>query len=537
MLKILLVDDEDITRKGMMKIINRAQAGFEVVGEARNGLEALYSIENNPPHVVITDIQMPLMDGRELVTKLENKYPQIRKIVLSGYNDFNYVRSTMKCGAADYLLKPVDSEELINLLKKIEDDIQQEKEKRQNEIDLKIKLRESLPLLKDEFICEILTGKKFSKKEFEDRLNYFDICLEKGKYSVLIISVDNYRSIVDKLGIEDAKLKAFIIRNIAEEIISSKTSYISYEKEGNFIAAVSVPDDDVSKLKSIVEELYRALLRYTGFRFTISMGEAAEDVSLLKESYIDAKNKLRFRFYKDKSSCIDTSYADEYIQYIDNEKSNMHSENLISSLKNCIELTNINEVSKIINNFYAVLIDFKLEPGEAVKLFTEVCIKVQMNVPECDKSLVELYGNEYSFVKALGAFDTLDAMKSYAIDIFESMVKNIEKIRRTKDVKTVEIVKAYIQKHYNEDISLNKIVEVTYLSPSYVCDLFKKQTGENIINYLTRVRIEKAKLLLKDIKVKTYEVGQQVGYEDPTYFSKVFKKAVGVSPSEYRNMV
>lgn len=536
MLKILIVDDEDLTRKGMIKIINRAQCEFEVVGEARNGLEALYFIEKNPPQVVITDIQMPLMDGRELVNKLETKYPLIRKIVLSGFNDFNYVRTTMKSGAVDYLLKPVDNEELVNLLKKIEDDIHQENERKQCERDLTIKLRESLPLLKDEFICELLTGKKLLKNEVIDRLEYFNIHFE-GMYSVLIISVDNYRFIAQNLGQDEAKLKAFIVRNIAEEIISNNTSFFSYEKDGNFIAAVSIPNNDISKLNNIVDELYNMLLRFSGFRFTISIGDTVDDVMFLKKSYCDAKNKLKYRFYDVKSSCIYQKHANEYMQYGVNDKSDSYRENFITNLKNCIEIIDLKAVSETINEYYGLLNYLKLEPGEAIKLFTEACIKVQMNTAECEKSLIDLYGHEYSFGKELGVFDTLDAMKTYTIDIFESIVKNVEKVRKTKDKKMVEVVKTYIQKHYNEDVSLNKIVEITYLSPSYVCDLFKNQTGENIINYLTKVRIEKAKILLKDIKVKTYEVGLQVGYEDPTYFSKVFKKAVGVTPSQYRNMI
>jgi two-component system response regulator YesN len=137
----------------------------------------------------------------------------------------------------------------------------------------------------------------------------------------------------------------------------------------------------------------------------------------------------------------------------------------------------------------------------------------------------------------LGLFDTLDEIKKYTIDYYDKVIRMIGEIRKRKDKKLVEVVKDYVLKHYNEDITLNRIAEIVYMNPSYICDLFKNQTGEHFVVFLTRVRIDKAKALLKNVKIKTYEVGQMVGYEDPTYFSKVFKKVVGVSPSEYRSLV
>ncbi len=532
MLKILIVDDEDLTRKGMIKIISKT-GDFTVAGEAANGLEALAFIENNPVDVVITDMQMPLMDGSELVNKLEINYPFIRKVVLSGYNDFNYVRATMRSGAADYLLKPVDNQELINLLKKIETDISYENEKKQSEINIKIKLRESFPLLKDEFVYDFLSGKQFSKNEIEDKFEYFNIQILQGNYCVLIISIDNYRYIIKKSGQEEAKLHPFIIRNITEEILSGKTSFLSCVKDGDFIAAVSVPGGDLTGFYTLIDDLFSKLSQYSGCRFTISMGVLSE---ALKDSYLDAEAKLKYRFYSTKSACIHIKSAN-YSQNNINDKLESCKEKFITSLKNCIETINYSLVNQIINDYCRSLSESEVDPVAAVKFFTEACLKVHMDSHECDCALINIYGREYSFVKSLEVFDTMDMMKAYVSDVFENIIKNVEKTRGIKNKKIVEVVKAYLQKNYYEDISLNMISQITYLSPSYVCDLFKNESGESIINYLTRIRIEKAKILLKDIKVKTYEVGQQVGYEDPTYFSKVFKKAVGVSPSEYRNMI
>jgi two-component system, response regulator YesN len=170
-------------------------------------------------------------------------------------------------------------------------------------------------------------------------------------------------------------------------------------------------------------------------------------------------------------------------------------------------------------------------------LLTDTYLKLQIEYSEFKKAVTEGLGSEFSYLKHIEAYDTLDEVKKYTQELYTGIIKQIVDIRKRKDKKLVEIVKEYIIKHYNEDITLNRIAEVVYVNSSYICDLFKTQTGENFVDYLTKIRIEKAKVLLRNVKIKTYEVGQMVGYEDATYFSKVFKKVVGVSPSEYRNIV
>jgi two-component system response regulator YesN len=274
-------------------------------------------------------------------------------------------------------------------------------------------------------------------------------------------------------------------------------------------------------------------------RVALSLGPPCNDILKLTESYQQAVALLRQRFYCEKSSIISCrsiikptlnpdSKTDLFIDILNN---------LELSLKNCLEVGEYHQISDIFNEFSMLFKRFQFDPLEVVKLLIEVYVRLRSSYPEFDKSLIELYGVEESYPKNLESFDTYDLLLQENIKLYTEVIKKIVEIGNRKDKRLVKVIKDYINEHYYEPITLNMIAENIYLSPSYISDLFKKQTGENITDYLAKVRIEKAKILLKDLQIKSYEIGEMVGYKDPAYFSKVFKKVVGVSPNEYRNIV
>lgn len=538
MLRLLIVDDEKLIRKGLIKILGRYGDSFQVIGEAANGLEALELIKENCPDVIITDVKMPQMDGIELIKNMEITYPEIRKIVLSGFDEFNYVRDTMRRGAADYLLKPVDEEQLVDLLKKITSDIGKENERKAKEMNLKAKLNESLPLLKEQFVRELVSEKKYSESKIKSKLESYNITILPGIYYVVIFDIDNYAMIYERNGSEAARLETFIIKNIAEESIGNLVSFFSCSINHELVVSVSIPEGEHKKLKEVIDTTFNNLNTYSGVRFTMSLGTPVDSLGKLKESYDAASDLLSHRFYNDVSSLITSETISRKKNAGSGNETIANSfERLENRLKNCVELANHDQVRNTINDLCKYLTDLRYDSREAVKFLAETYMKMQMSFPEFGKAVSEMHGYEYSYAKVLELYDTLDEIKKYTIDFYAGVLKMIGELRKRKDKKLVEVVKDYIFKHYNEDITLNKIAEIVYMNPSYICDLFKNQTGEHFVVFLTRVRIDKAKTLLKDVKIKTYEVGQMVGYEDPTYFSKVFKKVVGVSPSEYKSLV
>lgn len=537
MLKLLIVDDEMLIRKGLRKILGRIGTENEVIGEAANGLEALQFIKENSPDILITDVKMPEMDGIELIKQMEISYPDIKKIVLSGFDEFNYVRDTMRRGAIDYLLKPVDEEQLAGLLKKIEKDIHRENEKKAKELNLKVKLNESMPLLKEQFIRELVLEKKYSEKKIKDKLDYYNISIPDGLYYVIILDIDNYGVTYERLGAEEARLETFIVKNIAEESLGEYLSFFSCPINHELVVVASVPADGGKVLKEAINKTFSNLSQYSGVRFTISLGTAVDSMDKLHESYAEASRLLKCRFYNQASSVIAAETKHKGHKALSDKNFTYFSEQFEHLLKPCVELANPEQSRIVISEFCNNAAKHRFEALDVVKCLAETNIKMQLSCHEFGKAVSEQYSSEYSYTKTLELYDTLDEIKKYTLDYYDKVIRMIGEIRKRKDKKLVEVVKDYVLKHYNEDITLNKIAEIVYMNPSYICDLFKNQTGEHFVVFLTRVRIDKAKSLLKDVRIKTYEVGQMVGYEDPTYFSKVFKKVVGVSPSEYRSLV
>lgn len=540
MLKIIVVDDEELIRKGLVKVLSNYETEFQVLGEATNGLEAMELIGREIPDVVITDVKMPHMDGVELVKELERRYPEIKKIVISGFGEFDYVRETMRYRALDYLLKPLDDEQLISLLKKITSFIESDKKQRIAESNLQEKLNAGLPFLKEQFIFELITTSKFNKDDVDQKLNLYEIKLNPGKYWVIIARLDNYRWICRETGVEATKGMLLKVKSCFDEVLGQCYEPISCSFPGGQIYLISTPAEDPKFIQDVLEGGLAWLeLNAPEIRVTLSLGPPCDDLLCLTKSYQQAVALLRRRFYSEKSGII--SFQSITKPTINSDtKTDLFIDilnNLERSLRNCLEVGDYQQVSVIFNDFSALFKKFQFDPLEVVKLLIEVYVRLQSSYPEFSKSLIELYGLEDSYPKNLESFDTYDFLLQENIKLYTEVIKKIVEIRNRKDKRLVKIIKDYINENYHEPISLNMIAENIYLSPSYISDLFKKQTGENITDYLAKVRIEKAKILLKDLQIKSYEIGEMVGYKDPAYFSKVFKKVVGVSPNEYRSIV
>ncbi len=535
MLRILVVDDEKLIRKGIVKTIGAMEKGYTVIGEAANGIEALEIIKREKPDVVITDIKMPKMDGVQLITNVDKSFVNVKKIVLSGFDEFNYVRAAMKNGASDYLLKPVDFEQLGNLLEKIENDIKWEQEKKTNMIDLKIKLNQSFPLLREQFIHEIICeGKCSAYDRIKENLQYFNIHLSAGKYQVIIVSIDDYRYYCEEIGSEQSKINLFIKRNISEESVSNFTEYFSVMEDIGLVIACSISESNSKSINLIADKIYKNLTDNTGLRYTISVGKPANRFEELKDSYDSAFETLKRRFYLNASKVI---VFDEEAKNFNKNNFNGLMESYQTRLKSCVDILNEKQIQEVLEELCTKLKEINLEPSDAIKVLVDIFTRLQVENVNFKEAVTESYGFDYSYEKSIILFDTLVELKKYTSKVFTEVIGNLKARCSKKDIKLIEVVKEYILKHYNEDITLSRVADTVYVNPNYLSEVFKAQTGESFVDYFTRIRIEKAKELIKNVKSKTYTVGELVGYDDPAYFSKVFKKVVGVSPTEYRNLV
>lgn len=535
MLKILLVDDEILIRKGLSKAIGR-NTDFVVVGEAGDGFEAVNLIEQLEPDVVITDIRMPEMNGQELVKFLSEKYPGIKKVVLSGFEDFIYVRDTMKNGAEDYFLKPVDDHQLHELLKNIHLKIGLERKSREARIEQNIKINQSSAFLRDQFLSSLITTNNSEKvcPELLAKLRYYGIQVQRtDKFTIVLISIDNYRHICCKHGSEEGKTDYFIIRKISEEVAGEKCGFFSCQTEAGVAAFLNT--ENIAAIRDISDSIYCNLKKYTKIRFTVVIAASAKGITDLNSLYNEACLYMDYRYYKQESSIIDSNRAGGLPNW--NTVNESFKTDFEKKLESCVELTKPEEVNGIFSDLACYAGSKYINPGEIFKMLSDTYLKLRFKLNDFRRAIGEVFEDEYSFLKELEKLDTFDQIQKLSVSFYIEVINRIINIRSKKAKKMIEVVRDYISEHYSEEISLSRIAEVVFVNPNYFCDMFKNITGENFIDYLTRYRIDKAKELLKDMSVKTYEIGRMVGYEDSNYFSKVFKKVVGISPSQYRNIV
>ena len=558
MIKVFLVEDEYAIREGIKKSVNWEANGFELVGEAGDGEMAYPKIVKTKPDILITDIRMPFMDGLELAKLVKNEMPKIKIVVLSGYDDFNYAKQAISIGVEEYILKPVSGENLINQLKTIAESIQNE---RQDD-----ELREKY--LRDREEIRILEQQKFIHDMIDGRLSVKD-SLAQGKELGIDITAAYYTVILMQVFPKNAKSgEVDEYSGVSEEIYSRiKEIYADvehvylYEQVGDVLCFLEKADSQEEMETNVNKEIgdIKALMaNYTDRLFYISVGKPVERLRDVNASYKDASRKFAERFMCD----------DSYVFYGENASQRERIRETIKAEKNAgiEDINNNSDISKLdINNVDIRMISQKtiynfLKSGtisEVDDLVEEYFDSMGKEAVESillrQYVLVESMLSTVAFLENLGIskenisgilgeysdpvrfVESTDTARAYIKGLLRLAIDYRNQMSDKKYTEIIEKAKKYIQENYqNEDMSLLSVASNVNVSSNHFSAVFRKETGETFIDYLTTVRMEKAKDLLACTSMKTSEVGFEVGYRDPHYFSYIFKKTQGMTPKDYR---
>lgn len=437
MYKLLIVDDEFEIREGL-KSFEWNLLNIEICGVCEHGLEALQFIEENPVDIVLSDIRMPIMDGLELTKRINHYYPYIFTIILTGYDDFEYVRSSMRNGALDYILKPFDIDEVTEVFKKITAKLKEKKIQQEKVESVERKNKFISTLLRKSFLKNLLNA-PLSEEEIEENCSYSEMMLEAQFYTVCILKLDGVIQKEVVYSEKDWKLILFAFDNIVSE----------YNEENEFGYYWIEPAEG---------EIYLIILN--------SINEKV--LRLLK----DTRNKI----YK--------------------------IAGLIKTTISC----SIGSVEKDIKQIIT-------SAGNA---------RIALEHVTSEESIIE-------YDKSMG--------ETKATAITNENETIIDDIAVDSSKYIIETAVNYINKNYMKSITLEDVASNVYVNSAYFSYLFKQVTGINFINYLTNCRIKKAKELLKDPKYKIQYISEAVGYENPRYFSQIFKKYTGKTPYEYRSFL
>lgn len=537
MLKVMIVDDEKRTIEGIRSCIDWVANGLEWVGQAGDGQQALELIRQVQPDIVLSDVRMPRMDGISLSERVRSEFPEIKMIFISGHSDIQFIKAAFKNDVTDYILKPVDPEELDAVVKKVADRCRMERSLKKSRDDLELKVHQSLPLLQAKFLSQLISDNITRPDEIFERISFLDIDLPpQGTYWVLVLSHDDYYQFESKTSGFEKELMAFSICNIASDILHEQANGVVFPfKDREFVGIVNFPSDKAETathetIESMTQTLQEKMNIYLNLSLTIGVGERVSQIERISSSYKSAaeavnrklllgKNKVIFRhelFQADEDKIV-MDHIDQDRLYLELKHGNF------KTIKPQIQLL----FEKIT---FTQKLDRQIVLNLCLHLFS---VANRVEFEQGSKGSADLM-NLCQTYDLLFQQETLQDFERYVLSVFDRICTGIQHLQSQSSNKVVEDIKRIIKARYAEDLTINAIAREIFMTPSYICMLFKQETGETINAYLTQYRMEQAKILLHDPKAKLTEICRSVGYADAKYFSKTFKKYTGVNPSEYR---
>lgn len=500
---ILIVDDEPLIRRGLTKLIETNELGWCVAGEAGNGEEALQQMEHLKPDMVLTDIRMPVMDGLELTQCISEQSSETAVIILTGYRDFEYAQAALRYGVKEFLLKPCSEEEICKVLRQAGEQLRMKSELRQRAL-REQRVREDHALRSALLGLPQPAGERVQEMDWltgtECWVVHVETFLPEGKL---------YRT-------EDVELLHFAISNITAELTKSQGiigRWITVEY-GRFAFFVEIHEHNkgfFGKLRMTVQSLLGLPLSVLDLGMISSIGDVV---------------KL-FHMYKTGSSLL---FASDNKHGFDDETRvrGIHAE--ITSL---LLLGKHAEIGGFLKS------SFTRKPEESLAHRKREALCLAMVVREVLRKDLETELNTEdigSELEELRMLPTHPAVEAWIVDRITSLEQATVCWLEGRNSGLADRSIRYMEQHYMEECSLATVAAQVHLNPNYFSNLFKKQTGESFSSYLTKLRTDKAKMLLTNTDMKITEIAEAVGYADSNYFATAFKQSAAHTPSEYRKL-
>lgn len=500
---ILIVDDEPLIRRGLTKLIETNELGWSVAGEAGNGKEALQQLEHLKPDLVLTDIRMPVMGGLELTQRISEHNSETAVIILTGYRDFEYAQAALRYGVKEFLLKPCSEEEICRVLRQAHEQFRIKSELRQREareqrVSEDYKLRSALLGLPQP------AGERFQEMDWIIGLDFWVVHVEtflpEGKM---------YRT-------DDVELLQFAISNITAELMMSqgvrgRWITVEYGRFAFFLELNDSNKDFFEKLLATVHSLLGLTQSVLQLGSIISVWDAVKHFNAHKE--------------------------DSTFLLISNNKTVFDDEARIRAIH--AEITSLLLLGKHADIGGVLKVSFEGKPEESLAHRKREALCLAMVVRQVMRKDLEAelqtedIGSELEELRVLSTHAAVEAWVGNRIASLEqATVQWLEERNSGLAERSIR----YMEQHYMEECSLATVAAQVHLNPNYFSNLFKKQTCESFSGYLTKLRMDKAKMLLTNTDMKIAEIAEAVGYADSNYFATAFKQSTTHTPSEYRKL-
>ncbi|MHC1771383.1 MAG: response regulator [Flexilinea sp.] len=537
MLKIFLVEDEIVVRQGIKNKVNWSEHDLEFVGEASDGELAYPMIQNLKPDIIITDIKMPFMDGLALSRLVKQEMPWVKIVILSGYDEFQYAKEAISIGVTDYLLKPICSAKILETILQIKKNVEEERAQQSMSRQYKLDMQENENFQKKKFFTQLVDN-TLSVSELLQRAKKLDIELSAQSYNIILFKCyqneeeirEQYSEIMIQM--ENQIQKSFSVRN----------HMILFHRplEGWAILIKGSDHEPASAVtRRCIKELETMFNGDQNLDYFIGSGMPVQRLQQIYKSFDEASRAFAYRYIIGKNQVV---FYDEIAKAPITQNSGLSLKTLDTSK---IDKTIIDRFLKSgLRENVAHFVDdyFESVGREHINslMFRQY---IAMDIHISAASFLEDIGiGKKELIERCGDLDQIAADLSSLEKTKTNIKRILEETLLLRDQSTnqkyrglLQDAENYIHENFNsEDLSLNLVAQSVNVSPTHFSTIFSQEKGITFIEYLTTVRMGKAKELLRCSSMKSSEIGYAVGYKDPHYFSYIFKKIQGCTPKEYR---
>ena len=522
--RVLLADDEEEIRAGISRKIDWAGLGFALVGEAENGAEALELSEQLRPDVVLTDIKMPFMDGLELCRRLRQSLPAAKLVVFSGFDDFEYARQAVGMGVSEYIMKPINAPEMGEVLIRLREQLDRQRMERRDMETLRRRYEESLPVLRELFYTRLLDG-RIRPDQVADRAARYELDMPEGAWTAALTRVGG-------AGESEAQrdelllLSALAFLDEHFQLPGACVRSLLY----NDAVALLVRLEGPEQVYALTEEMCALARSILGMSLTVGIGQPCAGPGELRQSADGARSALDYQVLVGEERAI-------YIGDLEPDRSVRLSfgEEDQRALESAVKLGSREQVEALVEQLTHRVRETRRSLSQCHLFFLEIVTAMIRLARSGGDEVEEQFSRSFTGMVSFSDFHSPEELGRWLCARCLKLQELLGRQRTDSAWKTVEQAKAFIAGNYADcDLSVESMCAHLHLSATYFSTLFKRETGQSFTAYVTELRMGQAARMLQDTDEKTYLIAEKTGYTDPNYFSYVFKRHFGVTPSKYR---
>lgn len=538
-IKTVIVDDEARLRRGIERLVLSCGDDLEIVGSYYSGIDCLEAIQQKGLtfDLLITDVKMPGMDGLTLIKELKKKSKNsFQTMVISGFDDFQFLQTAIREGASDYMIKPIDREEFKSQLRKIKEKIMILRDESQHLEEIEEKASQLTYVKQIQKLSEVTWQQDMDLSLLEWTKGF-----PENNYLLMYVSIDSIATKAKSFQKEDWSAWTFAIKNIADEMLNNLNHSLiqSWKWKGEGLSFwILLHGQDHIKRQLLeetglhfVDQLRLNIKQFTPFTCSIAVSQRINDLTLLSSVKDELLTFILFRLLYGGNQ-IFTNDSIQNWKENKRSKGNKQIEKTINKVIVSLESMNQDKTKREVTSFLNMLetLESPVEINESIHL---------LGIQIINFFIKNSHGkDEFPLIKEV--FDLTNKatnivnLKNEVYDWVKNVLLILERKTEDQNLDHIDIAKKWIRQHLDQNITIHKVANEVFMNPTYFCEYFKSHTGETVLDYVTRKRIEKAKDLLVTSDLKIYDLSKKVGYTDTKYFSKLFKKHYGEVPSKYK---